>query len=299
MRILALSALILAGVLVAWGTGPVIGIAVANGTFQVDNAQVTGNTTLFDGSKIETTDSSSRLRLRDGTRVELAAGSRVSVFQNRTLIEKGLGEFHAAPSYEIEARGLRISSAREGSIVRVRLDGEKMVLVAALNGPARVFKTSGALIANVADGATLRFEPQALPESAARMSGCLLRKSGRFILIDQTANIVVELLGDATQLSAQLGNRVEIQGAVDASAQPPEGASQVVRVTVIEQIGPGGCVAAAQSAGAELPASASVPAPAAKPKHTGAVIAGVAVAGAGGAVAAVVLGKKSSQSKSP
>ena len=293
MRILALSALILAGVLVAWGTGPVIGIAVANGTFQVDNAQVTGNTTLFDGSKIETTDSSSRLRLRDGTRVELAAGSRVSVFQNRTLIEKGLGEFHAAPSYEIEARGLRISSAREGSIVRVRLDGEKMVLVAALNGPARVFKTSGALIANVADGATLRFEPQALPESAARMSGCLLRKSGRFILIDQTANIVVELLGDATQLSAQLGNRV------DASAQPPEGASQVVRVTVIEQIGPGGCVAAAQSAGAELPASASVPAPAAKPKHTGAVIAGVAVAGAGGAVAAVVLGKKSSQSKSP
>ena len=78
MRILALSALILAGVLVAWGTGPVIGIAVANGTFQVDNAQVTGNTTLFDGSKIETAESSSRLRLRDGTRVELV-GAPASV----------------------------------------------------------------------------------------------------------------------------------------------------------------------------------------------------------------------------
>jgi hypothetical protein len=299
MRIAALLALNLAGVPLAWSSGPVIGIAVADGTFQVDNAQVAGNTTLFDGSKIETAESSSRLRLRDGTRIELAAGSRVSVFQSRALIEKGFGEFQAAPGYEIEARGLRISSVRGRSIMRVRLDGEKMVLVAALNGPARVFKTSGGLIANVADGATLRFEPQALPESAARMSGCLLRKAGRFILVDQTTSIVVELLGDAAQLSAQLGNRVEIQGAVDASAQPAEGASQVVRVSVLEQIGPGGCVAAAQAAGAEPPAPSSVPAAAAAPKHTGAVIAGVAVAGAGGAVAAVVLSKKSSQSKSP
>jgi len=175
MRILALSALILAGVLVAWGTGPVIGIAVANGTFQVDNAQVTGNTTLFDGSKIETTDSSSRLRLRDGTRVELAAGSRVSVFQNRTLIEKGLGEFHAAPAMKSRARGFANLERREGSIVRVRLDGEKMVLVAALNGPARVFKTSGALIAKRGRRRHLCVSSPALPESAARMSGCLLR----------------------------------------------------------------------------------------------------------------------------
>jgi hypothetical protein len=298
MRVQALLALNLAGVLAAGSTGPVIGIAVANGTFQVDNAQVAGNSTLFDGSTVETTEASSRLRLRNGTRVELAAGSRAAVFQNRTLLEKGFGEFRAASTYEIEARGLRISSARGTSIVRVRLDGENAVLVAALNGPARVFKTSGPLIANVTAGATLRFDPQAQPESAARMSGCLLRKAGRFILVEQTANVVVELRGDAAQLSAQLGNRVEIQGVVDVSGPPAEGASQVVRVSVLEEIGPGGCVAAAQGIGAELPTRAPVPATVARPKHTGAVIAGVAVAGAGAAIAGVVL-MNSNKSKSP
>jgi len=297
MRLQALLALNLAGVLAAWSAGPVIGVAIANGTFQVDNAQVAGNTTLFDGSKVETAEASSRLRLQNGTRVELAAGSRAVVFQNRTLLEKGFGEFQATSSYEIEARGLRVSSARGTSIMRVRLDGEKAVLVAAVGGPARVFKMSGPLIANVTAGSTLRFDPQAQPESAARMSGCLLRKAGRFLLVEQTANVVVELLGDAAQLSAQLGNRVEIQGTVDASGQPAEGASQVIRVSVLEQIGPGGCVAAAQGVGAELPARAPVPATVAKSSHTTAIIAGVAVA-AGGAVAGVVL-LNSSKSKSP
>ncbi len=143
----------------------------------------------------------------------------------------------------------------------------------------------------------MRFDPQAQPENAARMSGCLLRKAGRFILVDQTANVVVELNGDATQLTAQLGNRVEIQGTVDASGQPAEGASQVVRVSALEEIGLGGCVAAAQGVGAEIPTRAPVPAAVAKSSHTTAIVAGVAVA-AGGAVAAVVL-LNSNKSKSP
>jgi len=297
MRVECLLALSLSGALTAWSAGPVIGIAIANGAFRVDNAPVAGNTTLFDGSKVETTAASSRLRLHDGTRVELAAESRAVVFQNRALLEKGFGEFQAPSGYEIEARGLRISSAR-GATTRIRLDGDKMVLVAALGGPARVFKASGPLIANVTAGATLRFDPQAQPESAARMSGCLLRKAGRFILVDQTANVVVELKGDEAQLTAQLGNRVEIQGTVDASAPPAEGASQVVRVSALEQIGPGGCVAAAQSAGAELPTRAPTAATVAKSSHTTAIIAGVAIAAGGGAIAGVVL-MNSSKSKSP
>jgi len=297
MRLQCLLALSLAGALAAWSSGPVIGIAVANGAFRVDNAPVSGNTTLFDGSKIETAEASSRLRLHDGTRVELAAQSRAVVFQDRARLEKGFGEFQAPSSYEIEARGLRISSAH-GTTTRIRLDGEKMVLVAALGGPARVFKASGPLIANVTAGATLRFDPQAQPENAARISGCLLRKADRFILVDQTANVVVELLGDAAQLTAQLGNRVEIQGTVDATAKPTEGASQVVRVSALEQIGPGGCLAAAQSVGAEPPTRAPAPATVAKSSHTTAIIAGVAVAAGGGAIAGVVL-MNSSKSKSP
>ncbi len=298
MRVQALLALSLAGAPVVWGADAVIGIAVANGTFQVDNAQVAGNSTLFDGSKVETTEASSRLRLRDGTRVELAARSRAVVFQDRTLLESGFAEFQAAPTYRIEARGLRISSVRGRSIVRVRLEGQKTVLVAALYGPVRVFKESGLLVANVADGASLRFEPEAQPEGATRISGCLLRKDSEFILVDQTANVVVDLLAEPAQLTPQLGNRVEVEGVVDASAKPGLGASEVVRVRALDQIGPGGCVAAARAVGAELPTRYPALAGAGKSGHTGAIIAGVAVAVGAGATAGVVL-SSSSKSKSP
>jgi len=297
MRVETLLALTLAGAPAVWGADAVIGIAVANGTFQVDNAQVAGNSTLFDGSKIETTEASSRLRLRDGTRVELAARSRAVVFQDRTLLESGFGEFQAAPTYRIEARGLRISSVRGRSIVRVRLEGERTVRVAALYGPVQVFKASGLLVANVAAGATLLLEPQAQAEGETRISGCLLRKD-QYILVDQTANVVVDLLGEPSQLSPQLGNRVEVEGVVDASAKPGLGASEVVRVKALDQIGPGGCVAAARAVGAELPTPAQFPSGGATSGHRGAIIAGVAVAVGAGATAGVVL-SSSSKSKSP
>ena len=46
--------LVLGGVAMLSAAGGVIGMAVANGSFQVDHSAVYGNGTLFDGSVIET-----------------------------------------------------------------------------------------------------------------------------------------------------------------------------------------------------------------------------------------------------
>ena len=300
MNFQTLVALNLVGI-VAWASAPgrVIGIAKANGSFRVDNSRVAGNTTLFDGATVETEEASGRLQLNKGTRVELASESRVKVFGNRTVLDAGLSELQTSSGYQIEARSLRIATAGANSVARVRLDGEKAVLVAAVKGPVRVFSRAGLLVANVAANTTLRFEPQAGSPDAFEISGCLLRKAGKLIVVDQTTNQIVELRGDAAKLAAEVGNRVQIKGVADRSAEAAAGASLIVEVSAIEQVGLGGCLATAASVGADSPGGGGGPAAAApKSGGHGALIAGVAVLGAGGAIAGVVLTTRK-KSKSP
>jgi hypothetical protein len=296
MNIQALVAVNLVGML-AWAAAPagVIGVVKANGGFRVDESPVSGNATLFDGAAVGTADVPSRIQLRNGTRVELASESRARFFGGRLALEQGFGEMQTSSGYRMEARGLRVSTAGAGSVARVRLDGERAVLVAAVKGPVRVFNDTGLLVANVKAGTTLRFEPQSGSQDSFQVSGCLLRKAGKFILVDQTANQTVEVRGDAAQLGAQVGNRVQITGVADRTGQPVAGATMAVQLKAMEQVGLGGCLAAAAAAGAD-PVSR---APAAEqPKSHTALIAGVAVAGAGGAIAGIVMATRS-KSKSP
>jgi hypothetical protein len=298
MNFQALVAANLVGML-AWAAAPggVIGVAKANGGFRVDDALVSGNATLFDGAAVGTADVPSRIQLRNGTRVELDAESRARFFGGRLALDRGFGELQTSSGYRMEARGLRVATAGAGSVARVRLDGEKAVLVAAVKGPVRVFNDQGLLVANVKAGTTLRFEPQSGAPDSFQVSGCLLRKTGKFILVDQTANQTVEVRGDAAQLGAQRGNRVQITGVVDRTGQPVAGATLAIQMKAMEQVGLGGCLAAAAAAGAD-PVSRSPAAAVEKTKGHGAVIAGVVVIGAGGAIAGVVLVTRN-KSKSP
>ena len=296
MNIRALVALYLV-VILAWASAPsrVIGIAKAHGDFRVDDALVTGNATLFDGAAVRTGDVPSRLQLQNGTRVELASESQARVFGGRVLLDQGFGEMQTPSGYRLEARGIRVATGGANTVARVRLDGEKAVLVAAVKGPVRVFNDAGLLLANVKTGTTLRFETQAAPRDSFQMAGCLLRKAGKFILVEQTTNQTVEVRGDAAQLAAQVGNRVQITGAADRSTPPPAGAMLVVQISTMEQSGLGGCLATAMSVGAEPVGRAPA---AEKPKSHRAVIAGVAVASAGAAIAGVGLAARG-KSKSP
>jgi hypothetical protein len=274
-------------------SGPAIGMAVADGSFQVDHSRVWGNATLFDGSIVETGHALSRLKFASGARLRLGSESRATVHQGRLVLESGIGQLESAPGFEVESRTLRISAAEPGTVARIRLDSAPKVVVAALRGSVRVTNSAGLLVASVEAGKSLDFEPQTAGASApTRATGCLLSKSGKFIVVEQTANVMLEVEG--AQLNAELGNRVEISGIADTAAPSVPGASQVVRVAGLKRVAKGGCSTVARKAGAAVSIGAAGGAAGAAASSSAAGAAGAAgaatAAGIGTGTIAVIGG---------
>jgi hypothetical protein len=273
--------------------GPAIGVAITNGAFRIDGSAVKGNASLFDGSEVSTAAASSKLRIHGGTRLELATESQVRVFANRAVLEKGAGQVEGPPAYLLHARTLGIRTNASTSIARVRLDGADAVVVSAVNGPVRVFNASGAMLANLAAGHSLRFQPQGAAPDAVEATGCLLMKGGRFILVDQTTSQVFELRGG--ELRSEIGNRMTVKAKAVSGAQPMEGATQVIEVQSAFRSAPGGCLATASAVGADPPPGTASTKPGAAPAGTAssgpnkAIILGVVIAGAAGAGLALAM----------
>jgi hypothetical protein len=276
-----------------------IGVAVSQGGFRADDSAVFGNTTVFEGTLVQTAEASSRLRLSNGARIELAVNSRAKVFEKRAALEQGIAELASSPGYQIEARTLRISPIDNKSIARVKLEGDKQVLVGAVNGRVRVSTQAGLLVANLAPGKSLRFTPQAAQADTFQISGCLLQmKTGQFLLVDP--NQTVELRG--TGLEQEINNRVEVAGTAFRSAVATPPATQVIQVDRIKQVAVDSCLEAIETierTGVKVVRPGQTPKPAnpavvKSPSHAG-IYAGVAVAVGGGVGAAVALsgGKKS------
>jgi len=296
----ALIAVTIAGCLThGLAAGPPIGIAMANGPFRVDQSEVKGNASLFDGSEVATGAASSKLRINSGARLEVAIESRAKVFATRAVLEKGAGQVEGLPAYVLEARTLRIHANSAHAIARVSLDGSSAVVVSAFNGPGRVSTDAGVMVATLAAGRSLSFQTQAATPNAFEITGCLLKKNGRFVVVDQTTGQLFELSGP--DMSSDLGNRVTVKGRTATGGTAMEGAAQLISVRSVTQVAPGGCLATAASVNADPPPGAtptgSQP-PAVTQSHgpNKAVIAGVIVAGAAGVgIALGVSGKSKSQ----
>jgi len=276
----------------AWNSA--IGSALTNGSFQVDHVRVWGNTTLFDGSVIETAGAPSQLQLIGGAKVRLAADTRATVYQKRLILESGYGQVESAPGYEVEAHSLRVSGSRD-AITRVKLEGDGKVIVAAVRGAVRVTNSTGVLVATIEAGKSLGLEPQAAGASApTKVTGCLLEKAGKPIVVDQTTSVVLELRG--TDLEREIGNRVEITGIAENTAASVPGASQLIRVAGLKVVAKGGCSSEAKKIGATAGAAAAAGTAAGAAGSAGAatgigagtiaVIGGVAVAATVGGLAA-------------
>jgi hypothetical protein len=267
--------------------GSPIGMVTTNGNFQVDHSRVWGNSTVFDGSLIETMRAASQIQLNNGVQMRLGAETRATVFQGRLVLESGQGEMAPAHGYEVQARTLRITAVSPDAMARVRLDNGRRVLVAALRGSLKVTNAAGVMVARLGTGDALNFEPQAAGATApTHASGCLLEKGGKFILVDRTTNLILELTGAA--LAAQTGNRVEVTGRTEGVRLGIDGVSQVVAVTDMKMVARGGCGAVAKKVGASASAAGAVGAVggAAAGGAAGAAAAGGAATGAAGAGAA-------------
>src|SRR5260370_42008634 len=163
-------------------SSPSIGMVISRGGFQVDNAQVSGNATLFDGTVIQTGGAAGNLELNTGIRMQLASDSRGRVFRDRLVLERGVGQLNGT-GYQIEARTLRVTADEAYGSGRVALSGPSRVTVAALTGRLRVTNAQGLLVASLLPVAALEFEPQAGGTNAAsRVTGTLRKQGGKFFL---------------------------------------------------------------------------------------------------------------------
>jgi hypothetical protein len=200
--------------------------------------------------------------------VRLAAGSRAKVFGERTVLEKGIGQLESSGRYQLEARTLRISGTTPHSIARVQLSGANLVVVAAMAGSIQVTNASGMLVAAMEPGRELSFDPEAGANAPTRLTGCLLQKDSKYLVVDQSTNVTMGVQGDG--LNKELGNKVEVTGAVE---------SQILQVSSLKQVSKGGCAGVAKKIGAVGVAGAA-----------GAGAAAAAGAGAAGAAAGITAG---------
>jgi hypothetical protein len=250
---------------------PAIGIVTASGHFSVEGSPVWGNATLFDGATIETSSASSELALRSGVKVQLGAGSRARIWQNRLILEKGVAQLEAPGWFEARV-------VNRANLIRA---------------PFR-----GGIAMQVAPGQTVH-------------AGCMVYKDGRFLLQDQTTQEVIELSGPdlAANLGNRVEARGAASSA-PVSVAPATSVMNVVSIAPQSQ-GGCLSVAAALNARTDVPAAGAPTTAAAKPAvqtskapaahtgmSTGAKVAIVAAIGGGGAGAALALkGSKKSTSQ--
>jgi hypothetical protein len=254
---------------------PVIGTVLSKGAFRMNHATVLGNATLTEGALIETSTPAS-VRLKSGDQLTLGQDSRGQIFGDRLVLEKGMSRLDKSTGIHLVALGLTVLPDRGDSKATVTLDGLRRVRVASSTGALRVLNSGGQLIANLPAGSAVAFEPQPGSGSVARVTGCLRQKSGHYLVTDAITNVTVEIAGAG--IPEQLGNVVEVTGAMDVTATPSNDASQLIRAREVRRV-TRGCDGGATPA-------------AAKTGGRGGIFnaAGATVAVIGGVAAAAVIG---------
>jgi len=255
-----------------------IGVAMSEGNILINSSSAAGNATIFDGSTLETQTTSSQVRLNDGARLRLASDSRGTVFSDHVDLQKGSASI---TGYSANANGLNVRADGKASAT-ISMRDQGVVEIAALTGSVHVFDAAGLNVANLLPGRALDLRPQDAGANApSSLTGCAVRSGGNLLLTDETSNVTVQLKGG----SVKTGQRVQITGSMVPNATPPSGATQVINVTDVKQVG-GPCKGGGSAAGAAAAGAAGAGAGAAI-GTTGIVIIGVAAAaGAGVGIAA-------------
>jgi len=297
---LILSLLVATG---CFAAAPSLGIVTASGYFTLDRSEIWGNATLFDGGNLQTGSASSQAILRNGVKIQLASASSATVNENRLTLTKGTGQVAASENYEVNAGGLSVRSTSGTGRLRVGWSADGRIEVTALAGAARVANETGAILASIPAGRSMRFATQAAASGTVTRVGCLLYKDGRFLIQDQDTQEVVEVTGN--NLAPNVGNRVRAPGTASAARPALTIATSVLNTNTVTLQRPGGCLSVAATLGAQTEvtgatATGTPTTPATKGASkagmsTGAKVAIVAVVAGGGAGAAIALagGKKS------
>ncbi|MEI9811409.1 MAG: hypothetical protein WDO18_01470 [Acidobacteriota bacterium] len=269
----------------AMAASPAIGTVIAKGVFRLDNSTINGNATLFEGSTLETSLASSSVQLSSGARFLLGPGSRGRLFGDHTVLEKGRLDLENAAGMKLVALGMTIQPDR-GTLSGLVFVDHSRVRIAVAAGSLRVFNASGQVVANMAPGTAMAFDPQPTT-NITRVTGVLEKKGDHYILTDEITKVTVEVKG--ADLAKYAGKRIEVNGVMDAALTPVSDASQVVIAKEIRVSGKPLAAAAAKGGAAAGAAGGAAGAAGAG----GATIGGIAistVAIVGGVAAAATVG---------
>ena len=216
----------------------VLGSASTRGDMRVDGYPIKGDSTVFNGSVVETGDASADLRMRHGVDITMSKSSRGTVYSDHFVLQRGESELTAPGSFELEANGLHIAANKPSSVGVVTLTPKNAVNVAALAGSLEVRDGHGLLLSNVLPGRPLTFAMQAQasgsPYSVSTV-GMLDSQNGHYYLITDE-NVKYELTGN--DLRKFVGDKVVVTGMLQPAAQPG-GTAGIITVKTIG-INPGG-----------------------------------------------------------
>lgn len=209
-----------------------IGTVTANGEIRVDGSAIRSNSTLFDGSIVQTSAVRSDVRLSDGSQVVLNPDSRMTIYRNHAVLEQGLAMQRNAGKHAVIANGLKVSSETPDGVVLVGIQDPTHMKVAARSGAADVKTSAGDLVARIEPGKTLSFDtsPQVNKSlSSIRIEGAVRPAGGNFVLTDVQSGLTFQLQG--SNLAAYSGASVQVIGTVASVTPTVLGASRVVDVS--------------------------------------------------------------------
>jgi|HubBroStandDraft_5_1064220.scaffolds.fasta_scaffold37225_2 hypothetical protein len=196
-----------------------IGIVMANGVVRVDGTTVQGNSTLFEGSIVQTGDVRSDIHLKDGTQVVINPSSQVKIYRGQSVLEKGVLQQRNSANRTVVANGLRVSAEGKNSVLMVGVKDSTQMEVSANGGEAEVRTASGDLVARIEPGKVLSFTSMAdtaRDSSTTQIQGILRKDAGgRYLLTDSPSNVTFQVQGK--DLEEYLGASVGIDGTIVAS----------------------------------------------------------------------------------
>jgi hypothetical protein len=126
---------------------PAIGVALSEGTILVNNAQTPGNATVFNGTTLQTQQTSSQVRLKSGAQVRFDLDSRGTLFTDHVDLQQGSARIS---DFAASASGLNVRAMGDSSASVTMKD--KVVQIAALTGSVQVFNAEGLNVANLLPG---------------------------------------------------------------------------------------------------------------------------------------------------
>jgi hypothetical protein len=262
VRVQSAISLFTCGCLISAAASPSsIGIVVTSGRAHVDGTVVHGNSTLFQGSVVQSGNVTTDLMFSGGSNLLLQPGSAVTVYREYAVLQHGVAIQRRTHGYPLIVDGLKVSSVSPQGAVVVGLKDGSHLEVAAQGEPVEVRTAAGKLVARLEPGKALSFAiqvsqqnpssapseqnpssppaGQASPPATVQLTlhGMLHKdhagRYGHYLLTDLATNVVYELQGP--DLEDFVGASVEATGSI-FDTPPAGGASKVMSVSDIHQM---------------------------------------------------------------